>query len=100
SSPRTLPTFPSSRSSFLDVASDQPVHRPRLLHVRLDLLDRLELVRRLLVGERALEIDLPVGVLRERVAGAAAALRVEVDQLPGRDRKSTRLNSSPRTNSY
>jgi len=64
-----------------DVPADQPVHRPRLLHVGLDLLDRVELVGRLLVRERPLEVHLPVGVLREAVARAAPALRVQVDQL-------------------
>ena len=64
-----------------DVAADQAVHRPRLLHVRLDLLDRVELVRRLAVRERVLEVELPLAVGRERVTGAPLALRVEVDQL-------------------
>ena len=63
------------------VAADQAVHRARLLHVGLDLLDRLELVGRLLVGEGALEVHQPLRVGGERVARAALALGVEVDQL-------------------
>ena len=66
-----------------DVAADQAVHRARGLHVGLDDLDRLALVRRLLVGEALLEVALPVGVGGERVAAAAAALGVEVEELAG-----------------
>ena len=65
------------------VAADQPVHRARLLHVRAHGLDRLELVGRLAVGEAALELELPLAVVREGVPGAALALGVEVDQLAG-----------------
>ncbi len=64
-----------------DVAADQAVHRLRGLHVRLGLLDRLELVVGLAVRERALELELPLGVLLVSVALAALALRVQVDQV-------------------
>ena len=64
-----------------DVAADQPVHRARRLHVLADRLDRLQLVRRLAVGERALQLLLPVGVGLEGVARAGPALRVEGEQL-------------------
>ena len=57
-----------------DVAADQPVHRALGLHVGLGLLDRLELVVGLAVRERALELELPVGVLR-RSAWPARRLR-------------------------
>ena len=66
-----------------DVAADQAVHRPRRLHVGLDELDRVALVGRLGVGERVLELPLPVAVDREGVALAALALGVEVEQLAG-----------------
>ena len=66
-----------------DVAADQAVHRPRGLHVGLDELDRVALVGRLGVGERVLELPLPVAVDREGVALAALALGVEVEQLAG-----------------
>ena len=72
-----------------DVAADQAVHRPLRLHVGLGLLDRLELVVGLAVGERALELELPVGVLRVGVARAPLALRVEVDQLARQLRRGT-----------
>ena len=65
------------------VAADQAVHRARLLHVRAHGLDRLELVGRLAVGEAGLELELPLAVGGERVAGAPLALGVEVDQLAG-----------------
>ncbi len=63
------------------VATDQPVHRPALLHVGAHGLDGVHLVGRLAVGKGALELQLPFGVVRERVAGAALALGVQVDQL-------------------
>ena len=66
-----------------DVAADQPVHRPRRLHVGLDELDRVALVGRLGEREGVLELALPVGVERERVALAALALGVQVEQLAG-----------------
>ena len=64
-----------------DVAADQPVHRALGLHVLLDRLDRLALVGRLAVREVLLELAQPVRVGLERVAAAALALRVEVEQL-------------------
>ncbi len=65
------------------VAADQAVHRARLLHVGPHGLDRLQLVGGLAEGERRLELELPLAVAREGVAGAALALGVEVDQLAG-----------------
>ena len=41
------------------IATDQPVHRHRLLHVALDLVDARQLVRRLDIRERVLELALP-----------------------------------------
>ena len=67
-----------------DVAADEPVHRYRLFHVRLDIFDRGQLVRRLGVGERVLQLALPRGVGPERVPPRVLAGRVELDQL-GRD---------------
>ncbi len=58
-----------------DVAADQPVHRPRRLHVELDLLDRLALVGRLAVGKGVLELAQPVGVGREGMARRGACAR-------------------------
>ena len=58
-----------------DVAADQPVHRALGLHVGLDRLDRVELVGGLAVGERALELELPLAVGRERVARGAPGAR-------------------------
>ena len=64
-----------------DISADQPVHRPRRLHVRLDQLDRLALVRRLGEREALLELPLPVGVDPERVPRAALSLGVQAQQL-------------------
>ena len=66
-----------------DVAADQAVHRPLGLHVGLHRLDRVELVGGLAVGERALELELPLAVGLEGVALARLALGVEVEQLAG-----------------
>ena len=63
-----------------DVAGDQPVHRPAGLHVALGVLDRPELIRRLLEAERRLELALPRRVGREGVALGHRALRVELQQ--------------------
>src|SRR5256885_7257904 len=59
------------------VTGHQPVHRTIGFHVPLGFLDRPELIRCLLEPERRLELA-----------------------LPGRDRKSTRLNSSHLVISY
>ena len=67
-----------------DVAADQPVHRDRLLHVGLDLVDGAQLVGGLVEREGVLELALPRGVRAERVALGGLAGGVELDQL-GRD---------------
>ena len=54
-----------------DVAADDPVHRDRLHHVGLDLVDGAELVGRLLEREGVLELALPDGVRAEGVALAS-----------------------------
>ncbi len=66
-----------------DVAREQPVHRDRLLHVGLDLVDRLQLVGRLGERERLFELALPGRVGAERVALRRHARRVELDELDG-----------------
>ena len=66
-----------------DVAADQAVHRPVRLHVGLHVSDRPELVGRLHVRERRLELVLPHRVGREGVAGHTGPGPVEVDQLLG-----------------
>ena len=58
-----------------DVAADQPVHRDRLLHVGLDLVDGGELVGGLDVREGVLELALPRGVGAERVARSRPSAR-------------------------
>ena len=66
-----------------DVAREQAVHRDRPLHVGLDLVDRLQLVGRLGVGERLLELALPGRVGAEGVALGGHAGGVELDELDG-----------------
>ncbi len=64
-----------------DVAADQAVHRLDVLHVLLHLDDRLELVGRLLVGERRLQLALPHGVGLEGVSLEGLPRGVGADQL-------------------
>ena len=71
------------RLPVADVPADQPVHRPLGLHVGLHGLDRVDLVGGLAVGERALELQLPLAVGLERVSLARLALGVEVQELAG-----------------
>ena len=61
------------RLAEADVAAQQPVHRPRGLHVALDVVDRRELVGRFLVRKRRVELALPLGVGRKRDAGPGVA---------------------------
>ena len=66
-----------------DVAAHEAVHRDRPLHVGLHVVDRLQLVGRLLERERLLDLVLPRRVGRERVAGRGEPLPVEHDELLG-----------------
>jgi len=70
------------RLAVADITADQPVHRPRRLHVGLHQLDRVSLVGRLGEGEALLELPLPVGVRFEGVAAAPPPLGIETQQLP------------------
>ena len=66
-----------------DVAAYQPVHRPVALHVLGHRVDGPQLVVRLLVGERRLELRRPLVVLRERRPHLVLPARVEGQQLAG-----------------
>ena len=59
-----------------DVAANEPVHRPRALHIGFDLGDRFGLVGRRLVGKRFFEFGLPRGVGSERASRGELALGV------------------------
>ncbi len=69
--------------SVADVAADQQVHGPRLLHRPLDLFRHPLLIRRLVVDEGGLHLALPAGVGAESVGLVHAAGRVEFEQLGG-----------------
>ena len=69
--------------SVTDITHDQPVHGPPALHVALDVLDRLQLVGRLGVGESVLHLDLPGAVPGEGEAGGRLARGVEAQKLAG-----------------
>ena len=69
-----------------DVADDQPVHRPAGLHVGLDLGGGAQLVERLLVGERGLQLLLPGRVGREGEARRRRPARRRARAAPWRGR--------------
>ena len=71
------------RLAEADVAANQPVHRYRLLHVGLHLVDRLGLVGCLLERERGLDLVLPRRVRREGAAFAGQSLAIQDDELLG-----------------
>ncbi len=66
-----------------DVAADEPVHRDDPPHVGLDLVDRAQLVGRLLEREGVLELALPRGVGPEGEALGGLPGGVQLDQLGG-----------------
>ena len=65
------------------VAADQAIHRLGQLHVVLDVLDRGQLIARLVVRERVLQLVLPRRVGPERVALDGHPDAVETDELAG-----------------
>ncbi len=69
------------RLAEADVAAEEPVHRPGLLHVVADRLGRGELVGRLVERKRLLELPLPGRRRREGDARAARAGRLEADHV-------------------
>ena len=66
-----------------DVPADQAVHRHRLHHVGLDLIDGRHLIRGFLIGEGILEFALPRGVGAALVTPRRLPGRIELDQFPG-----------------
>ncbi len=68
------------RLAVANIAADEAVHRTLLLHVRLHIMDCLQLIIRLLIGKGALEFPLPRGLSGERRAGVHLALGVEPQQ--------------------
>ena len=66
-----------------DIAAQQPVHRPRVFHIPLDLPRGGQLVIGLLIGEPGFKIPLPVPVLREGKSLCRLPLCIEIQQLLG-----------------
>src|SRR5699024_12797059 len=66
------PSFPTRRSSDLWG-----------LHIRLDLTGAAQLILRLLIGEAALKVVLPVGVRRKGKPFDLGPLGIELDELIG-----------------
>ena len=64
-----------------DVTAEQPVHRPRLLHIVLDVCRAGQLVGRFLIGKALFKITLPGVVGGEGVAVRLLAAGVQLDQL-------------------
>ena len=69
------------RLAVADVAAQQAIHRQRGFHVALHVFDGALLVRGFLKFEGILELALPVGVGRKRVARRGLALGVEREEL-------------------
>ena len=65
------------------ITADQAVHRLGLLHVPFDIGNRLDLIRRGLVGEGVLEFVLPGAIHREGEARSLVPFGVELDQIEG-----------------
>ena len=70
------------------VAAQQAVHRPRQAHVAFDRVDGDQLVGRFVVGERGVELPLPLGVRREGDARPRGPRRPAIPacRRPGRSR--------------
>jgi hypothetical protein len=81
------------RLAVADIADEQPVHRARLFHVRLDVDGRLALIRRVLEEERRLELALPRACLESAAARCDLSARVEVEQLDGHLLMAARVRS-------
>ena len=71
------------RFAKADIAAEQAVHRPRLLHVVLDLGRAGQLVGGLLVGKALLKITLPGVIVGESIAVRLLAAGIQLDQLLG-----------------
>ena len=65
------------------IATDEAVHRRRLFHVLLDLVDHAQLILGFLVGKSSLQFGLPLGVGWERMAGDRFASGVQVQKFLG-----------------
>ena len=71
------------RLAVAHVAAQQPVHRPRGVHVLLDRFQGGQLVGRFLVGKRGVEFVLPLGLHAEADAGAGGANGLQFEHLGG-----------------
>ena len=63
------------------VAAQQALHRLGLFHISLDFANRLQLVRRFLIGERFLELVLQLGIGAKGVPRHNLALSVQAQKL-------------------
>ena len=67
--------------SVPDISAQQPVHRVRLFHISLNLIDAAQLVVRFVIRKRRLKIVLPLGVGRKRDTGHIGTLGIKLNQL-------------------
>ena len=58
------------------IAAKQPVHGPRLFHIRFDFLQRLQLIRRFLIRKGFLKFSLPRCIRLKSKAGLLLASRI------------------------
>ena len=78
-----------------NVPADHAIHRARRLHVRRHGRDRLQLIRRLLVGERGLQLVLPLRIRAKGVARHQLPCRVQPREVR-RDDGHRLAHTSPR----
>ena len=66
-----------------DITTDQAIHRLGRLHIRLDVVNRLELVRGFQVGKAALQLTLPLTIRRVGETGRRLPVAIQFQQLLG-----------------
>ena len=71
------------RLAEANIAAQQPVHRLRLFHVRLDFRHSRQLIGSFLKRERIFELRLPGRIRQKGEAGRQAAAGIQVDQFTG-----------------
>ena len=64
-----------------DIAADEAIHDALRFHVRLDLLQRLQLVLGFLIGEERFKLLLPERISGEGMPAASPPLGIECDQV-------------------
>ena len=67
--------------TITDITAQQTLHRLRLFHISFDFRNRLQLVRRFLIGKRCFKVLLQLAIRRKSVAWHNLPLSVQTQQL-------------------